>query len=196
MPVTAEPPTAADLAWEATRGGLSVLEPEHRAWFEDAAAFVAAHWPIEPGDEGMLEPDDADELRTRLAVAETTLEAIAAQLDIDTEDQEHLEEAIAGRLERERQEGTKDATIPSRANTAQRKALRLLVDGRLELQRIDHDGEHAGLVVAECKSESGDSYTLGYDPHRRQWRCTCQELRGQCSHLTALKIVVAARSTG
>lgn len=196
MPDTiADAPSADELSWEATRQGLVTHDAEHRQWFEDIAAHVAEHWPVSLEDEGMP-ADEAADLTTELAVATTTLEAIAKALDVDVEDLEHLDENIAARLERERQEGTKDATIPSRANRAQRKALRLLVDGRLEVQRVETGGELAGLVVAECKGDSGDLYTLGFDPRRRQWRCTCPELRGQCSHITALKIVVAARSTG
>lgn len=189
----ADAPSADELSWEATRQGLATHDAEHRQWFEDIAAHVAERWPIE--DEADV-ADEITDLKTELAVAETTLEAIAKALDVDVEDLEHLDENIAARLERERQEGTKDATVPSRANTAQRKALRLLVDGRLEVQRVETGGELDGLVVAECKGDSGDVYTLGFDPRRRQWRCTCPELRGQCSHITALKIVVAARSTG
>lgn len=186
-----EAPSAEELAWEATRAGLTMHDAEHRKWFEDIASFIAERWP----DDGMVldvpGDDEAERILELEGTVATLLEALELELDDDGE-VEAIKSAVAARLELERLEGTKDATVPSRANTAQRKALRLLVDGRLELQRVEIDGAHAGLIVAECKGDSGDLYTLGYDPHRQQWRCTCPELRGGCSHIAALKMVTAA----
>ncbi len=48
----------------------------------------------------------------------------------------------------------------------------------------------SGLVVAECRGDSGEVYSLGHDPTNGEWRCTCAELKGECSHLKALKLVV------
>lgn len=164
----ADAPSADELAWEGTRAGLATHESEH----QDA--------------------DDRDDLITKLAVAETTLEAIAKAADIDVEDLEHLDENIAARLQRERAEGEKDATIPSRANTAQRKAMRLLIESRLQITRFDKEGPYAGLIVAHCKGDSGTTYNLGFDPRGAgTWRCTCPEMKGDCSHLLALKMVTA-----
>jgi hypothetical protein len=33
-------------------------------------------------------------------------------------------------------------------------------------------------------------YTLGHDPSKAEWRCQCAEMKGNCSHLKALKLVV------
>ena len=70
--------------------------------------------------------------------------------------------------------------------TVQEKAGRLLGEGRLTIERMDHE---SGLIVATCKGDSG-AYHLGYDPARRQFRCTCPEMKGKCSHLAALKLVI------
>ncbi len=65
------------------------------------------------------------------------------------------------------------------------KGRRLLVSGRLRVVRVDGD-----LVIASCRGDSGHFYDLGFDPRKRQWRCTC-EARTACSHLQALWSVVA-----
>lgn len=70
--------------------------------------------------------------------------------------------------------------------TAADKALRLLTEGRLMVQSVDPDSR---LVVAQCRGDSGAIYRLGHDP-RGEWRCTCDEMKGNCSHLRALKLVV------
>lgn len=71
--------------------------------------------------------------------------------------------------------------------TAAEKARRLLPEGRLMIQRVDPETH---LVIAQCRGDSGEVYYLGYDPTKSQWRCTCAEMKGNCSHLQALKLVV------
>jgi uncharacterized Zn finger protein len=71
--------------------------------------------------------------------------------------------------------------------TAAVKARRLLPEGRLMVKIVDPDGQ---FVWAQCRGDSGEVYDLGYDPKANQWRCTCAELKGNCSHLQALKLVV------
>jgi hypothetical protein len=73
--------------------------------------------------------------------------------------------------------------------TAAQKARRLLLEGRLMVSRVDPE-LGSGLVIAECRGDSGEVYSLGHDPTKNEWRCTCPELRGNCSHLQALKLVV------
>lgn len=72
------------------------------------------------------------------------------------------------------------------AETVEEKALRLIREGRLTIQRVDRD---EGWVVAHCRGDTG-GYALGWDPIVGQFRCTCPEMKGQCSHLYALKLVV------
>ena len=72
------------------------------------------------------------------------------------------------------------------------KARRLLTEGRLEVTYIDHD-DSFGLIVAKCRGDSGEVYSLGWDPTKEEWRCTCAEMKGNCSHLQALKLVVVKR---
>ena len=67
------------------------------------------------------------------------------------------------------------------------KARRLLPEGRLMIRRVDPD---TGLVWAQCRGDSGEVYDLGHDPNKGEWRCSCDELKGNCSHLQALKLVV------
>ena len=55
------------------------------------------------------------------------------------------------------------------------------------VKRVDPE---KGLIVAQCRGDSGEVYDLGYDPIKKEWRCTCAELKGNCSHLQALKLVV------
>ncbi len=69
--------------------------------------------------------------------------------------------------------------------TAAEKARRLLPEGRLMVKRVDR-----GYVHAQCRGDSGEVYDLGYDPVKGEWRCTCAEMKGNCSHLQALKLVV------
>jgi hypothetical protein len=76
---------------------------------------------------------------------------------------------------------------PVSATTLERidKARRLLIEGRLTVRWVDKDD---GFVYATCKGDSGGEYNLGYDPKRKQWRCSC-EARTTCSHLKALQLV-------
>jgi hypothetical protein len=69
--------------------------------------------------------------------------------------------------------------------TVAAKAVRYLAESRLTVERVDVDG----LVVARCRGGGGE-YHLGWDPSVRQWRCTCLERKGECSHLKALRMVV------
>jgi len=68
---------------------------------------------------------------------------------------------------------------------AQQKGLRLLLEGRLRIVRVDGD-----FISAECRGDSGAVYRLGYDHKRKQWRCQCPA-RTACSHLSALWMVTA-----
>ena len=67
------------------------------------------------------------------------------------------------------------------------KAVRLLKERRLTVERVDVDG---GLVVAHCRGDTGD-YALGFDPIVKGYRCTCPNVKGDCSHIAALKMIVA-----
>jgi uncharacterized Zn finger protein len=64
------------------------------------------------------------------------------------------------------------------------KGRRYLTEARLTVERVERD-----LVVASCRGDSGETYRLGFDPARQEWRCTCPA-RGRCSHLVALMLVV------
>ena len=66
------------------------------------------------------------------------------------------------------------------------KAVRLLKERRLTIERVDVDG---GWVVAHCRGDTGD-YALGWDPKVKAWRCTCANVKGDCSHISALKMFV------
>ena len=68
------------------------------------------------------------------------------------------------------------------------KGRRLLVEGRLEVQRID-----ARSVSARCRGDSGELYKLGYY-EEGGWYCTCPA-RARCSHLTALMLVALRPGT-
>jgi uncharacterized Zn finger protein len=48
------------------------------------------------------------------------------------------------------------------------KARRYLVEGRLEVQRVQ-DGD----VIARCLGDEGDVYRVHWDSRRRTWRCDC-----------------------
>ncbi len=54
------------------------------------------------------------------------------------------------------------------------------------IERVDPETK---LVIARCRGDSGEVYMLGHSKDR--WGCTCAELKGNCSHLQALKLVVA-----
>ena len=68
---------------------------------------------------------------------------------------------------------------------AQAKGRRLLVEGRLRVLCV----EGSGLILAECRGDSGEMYRIQYDPERMRWYCTCPA-KGVCSHLVALQLVV------
>lgn len=63
------------------------------------------------------------------------------------------------------------------------KAERLLIDGRLIVERVSD-----GWIVAHCRGDSGVVYALGYDPLKKEWRCQCPA-RVTCAHLKALRLV-------
>lgn len=72
----------------------------------------------------------------------------------------------------------------------EQKGKRYVIEGRLRVERI----EESGLIVATCRG-TGATYSLGYDPTKHQWRCTCSLERGgkrtrRCSHIAALQLVV------
>lgn len=177
------PPDVGTLLWEADRIHEADLEPDQRRWFENVVAYLDRVWPDDP--EGVeLEPEEKDELLTL-----RNMEHVVSNV-FGTWGAGELDAKIREKLAAERAEGEKDATVPSRASTAERKAMRLLLERRLVVTRRETTGELAGLVVATCRGENG-SYDLGYDPRGQgRWRCTCPELQGGCSHLTALKMVV------
>lgn len=81
--------------------------------------------------------------------------------------------------------------MPSRESAAD-KGRRLLVEGRLIVREIREDG----TIVATCRGDSGEEYSLGYDSTKRQWRCTCAEMKGRCSHLCAVQLVTAIQRGG
>jgi uncharacterized Zn finger protein len=73
------------------------------------------------------------------------------------------------------------------AENVEQKGRRYLVEGRICVEQIRPDG----LIVASARG-TGEDHRLGYDPVKRQWRCTCRAgSRGRCSHLVALRLVVA-----
>lgn len=199
---------AGSLLWGADRLSLYDIDEGTRTIVEGIARHLEEVLPT--NDDGEFEPaevdeNEIDELRTEVATLsvdvdslEGVLTLVEQNLDVvlatnGNEDEPAIDVArvVADRLKKERDEGVKDATIPSRANTAQRKAMRLLVEGRVVVKRIDVDGPKAMLVVAEVRGDSGDTYTCGHDPQRRQWRCTCPEMRGDCSHIAAVKMVTS-----
>lgn len=69
--------------------------------------------------------------------------------------------------------------------TVEEKALRLIKERRLTIERVD---THGGVVVARCEGDHGE-YALGFDLIHKEYRCTCLA-RTECSHLVALKMVV------
>ncbi len=66
---------------------------------------------------------------------------------------------------------------------AERKAMRLLVSGRLTVEGVD-----TSTIRATCRGDSGQVYRVGYEPHAG-WTCDCPAF-GRCSHLLALMRVV------
>lgn len=79
------------------------------------------------------------------------------------------------------------------SETRAQRADRLLAQSRLVVE-VAGDPARPGLVVARCRGDSGKDHRLGYDPRRREWRCTCEasaNFHRECAHLVALKRVVA-----
>jgi hypothetical protein len=72
----------------------------------------------------------------------------------------------------------------SRENAAL-KARRYLAEGRLQVERVDHD-----LAVARCLGDEGDLDHVRWDQERRSWRCNCPAFSPRCSHVLALARVV------
>lgn len=176
-------PDLATLLWEADRLSELDLEPDQRRWFVAIVDYLERVWPYDDGYDG----DDSDDVGRDALVA-----ALGEHWPINEgePDDEKIVAAIRLALQEARAEGEKDATVPSRASTAERKAMRLLLERRLVVTRRESKGELAGLIVATCRGDSG-TYDLGYDPRPPgRWRCTCPELRGECSHLAALKMIV------
>lgn len=75
--------------------------------------------------------------------------------------------------------------------TKKDKALRAIAEKRLTVETV---GASDGLIVATCRGETeAEIYHLGYDPRKKEWRCTCEAnstYHRTCSHLVALKLVV------
>ena len=76
------------------------------------------------------------------------------------------------------------------AETLETKAVKILAEGRLTVERVDK----SGLVVASVRSFSGEVHRLGYDPRPKfsEWRCGCEanaKFGRRCSHLIALQRV-------
>lgn len=65
--------------------------------------------------------------------------------------------------------------------TANEKAARLLVTGRVEVRHVSDD-----RIAANVQGDHGD-YSTGL--HAGGWYCTCQFPWPRCSHLKALKLV-------
>lgn len=67
------------------------------------------------------------------------------------------------------------------------KGRRYLVEGRLIVTAINAMG-----IAANCRG-AGEVHQLGY--RRGRWWCSCPA-KGVCSHLTALRLVVAVKGQG
>ena len=68
------------------------------------------------------------------------------------------------------------------------RAVKILTERRLTVERVAN-----GLIVASCRGDTDETYRLGYDPVRDQWRCTCEAsatFHKTCKHLRALQHVV------
>lgn len=68
---------------------------------------------------------------------------------------------------------------------ARTKALRLLVEGRVMVLRLDSAG-----CLADVRGDSGVIRRVVFDSHVGDWSCPC-EARGRCSHILATAMVVA-----
>jgi hypothetical protein len=84
----------------------------------------------------------------------------------------------------------KSVLVQRGVENVEQKARRYLTEGRLRVERFRDDG----LIVASCRG-TDQTYRLGYDPTRREWRCTCTVEHGgsrrrRCAHIAALQLVV------
>ncbi len=68
---------------------------------------------------------------------------------------------------------------------AELKAHRYLAEGRLEVQRVDHE-----VVVARCLGDEGDTYSVRWDAEQRSWKCNCPAFGPRCAHILAVGRVV------
>lgn len=71
---------------------------------------------------------------------------------------------------------------------AQEKGKRLLAEGRLIVTKVTGHAHERAAIVAICRGDSGEVYSLGYDVEHEEWRCQCPA-RGKCAHLWALQLV-------
>jgi hypothetical protein len=85
--------------------------------------------------------------------------------------------------------------IADMAETVAEKGKRLLDEARL-IVRVVGDPSRPGLIMAECRGDSGVIYKLGFDAVKSEWRCTCEARTANCSHLLALKLVVVRDTVG
>ena len=182
---TSEWPSIADLLWDADRRSLLELDDETRTLLEKIGEQIAEQWPINDGPPLEYEVDQLEDSDDWPGfVRELATNGVKIEPD-DEPDPEQVVLAVATSLQEARAEGEKDATIPSRANTAERKAMRLLVERRVAVKTID---PQIPYVLAEVRGDSG-VYTCGYHPTRRGWRCTCPNPAGNCSHVAAVKMI-------
>lgn len=72
--------------------------------------------------------------------------------------------------------------------SAQTKAVRLLTEARLAVIHVTRN-----RVRAACRGDSGHVYKLGYE--FGTWHCNCECRTDQCSHLKALRRVIAVEWT-
>ena len=69
--------------------------------------------------------------------------------------------------------------------SAETKARRYLVEGRLEVQRVDSQS-----VLARFLGDEGDFYRVHWDEARSRWACSCPAYGPRCAHVLALARVV------
>jgi uncharacterized Zn finger protein len=68
--------------------------------------------------------------------------------------------------------------------TAATRARRLLIEGRVMLQRIDDHG-----LLASVRGDSGAVRSVAF--HLGQWSCDCPARGERCAHVRAVQLVVA-----
>lgn len=80
------------------------------------------------------------------------------------------------------------------AENVEQKGRRYLTEGRIVVKQA---GAESGLIVAVARGSGGETYNLGWDPGKNQWRCTCRAgQKGRCSHLIGLRLVTAPTTGG